>query len=35
MEDEGKAEEQEAQKEVIIEEADVEWEVEKESISDA
>ena len=35
MEDEGKAEEQEEQKEVIVEEADVEWEVEKESASDA
>ena len=35
VEDEGKAEEQEAQKEVIVEEADVEWEVEKESASDA
>ena len=35
MEDEGKAEEQEEQKEIIVEEADVEWEVEKESASDA
>ena len=35
VEDEGKAEEQEEQKEVIVEEADVEWEVEKESASDA
>ena len=35
MEDEGKAEEQEEQKEVIVEEADVEQEVEKESASDA
>ena len=33
--DEGKAEEQEEQKEVIVEEADVEWEVEKESVSNA
>ena len=34
VEDEGKAEEQEEQKEVIVEEADVEWEVEKKSTSD-
>ena len=33
MGNEGKAEEQEEQKEVIVEEADVEWEVEKESVS--
>ena len=35
MEDEGKAEEQEEQKEVIVEEADVEQKVEKESASNA
>ena len=35
VEDEGKAEEQEEQKEVIVEEADVEQKVEKESASNA
>ena len=35
VEDEGKAEEQEEQKEVIVEETDVEQKVEKESASNA